>query len=183
MQKNKRLTRPDWVTSGIEVLRNQGADALKAEPMARHMKTTKGSFYWHFKDVEDFQGSILTLWEQGAIVELSRILEEETGGVACFQALAESLANPAPGNTVLQAEAAVRAWSTNAALARDVVARVDEARLSVLTTVLKRIGIANRDVAHMVYGAAIGLGMIEAEDTRDRSEAIGSLVDLVLALR
>lgn len=165
------------------MLRLQGADALKAEPMARHMKTTKGSFYWHFKDVEDFQGSILTLWEQAAIVELSRILEEETGGVACFQALAQSLANPAAENAVLQAEPAVRAWSTNAVLAREVVARVDDARLSVLTTVLKRIGIANPEVAHMLYGAAIGMALIADQGKRDKSEAIGSLVDLVLALR
>ncbi|MEL6647461.1 MAG: TetR/AcrR family transcriptional regulator [Pseudomonadota bacterium] len=183
VQKNKRLTRSAWVNSGIDVLRQQGADALKAEPMARYMKTTKGSFYWHFKDVEDFQGSILTLWEQAAIVELSRVLEQETGSVACFQALAQSLADPAADNAVLQAESAVRAWSTNANLARDVVARVDEARLSVLTTVLKRIGIANPEVAHMIYGAAIGMPLIADQTKSGKSEAIGSLVDLVLALR
>ena len=116
-------------------------------------------------------------------MELSRILEEETGGVACFQALAQSLANPAAENAVLQAEPAVRAWSTNAVLAREVVARVDDARLSVLTTVRKRIGIANPEVAHMLYGAAIGMARIADQGKRDKSEAIGSLVDLVLALR
>lgn len=182
-QKNKRLTRTAWVKSGIDVLHSSGAEALKAEPMARFMKTTKGSFYWHFKDVEDFQGSILILWEQAAIVELSRVLEENTGGVACFQALAQSLADPSADNTVLQVEPSIRAWAKTAALAGDVVMRVDEARMSVLTTVLKRIGIANPDVAHMVYGAAIGMPMIADQNHLDRSDAIGSLVDLVLALR
>ncbi len=183
VQKKKRLTRTAWIDSGVDVLRTQGADALKAEPMARHMKTTKGSFYWHFKDVEDFQGGILTLWEQAAIVELSRLLEEETGGVACFQALAQSLADPAKDNVILLSEPAVRAWSTNAAIAKEVVSRVDDARLSVLKTVLKRIGIANTEVAHMVYGATIGMSMIAGQDKLDKSKAIGSLVDLVLALR
>lgn len=182
-QKAKRLTRSAWIDSGIDVLRSKGSDALKAEPMARHLKTTKGSFYWHFKDVEDFQGSVLTLWEQAAIVELSRILEEDAGGVACFRALANSLADPGSTSIVLRSEPAVRAWSTNSQLAQDVVARVDEARLSVLATVLKRIGIANPEVAHMVYGAAIGMALITGEDERDRKKAIGSLVDLVLALR
>ena len=165
------------------MLRLQGADALKAEPMARHMTTTKGSFYWHFKDVEDFHSAILNLWEQAAIAELSRVLEEESGGVACFQALARSLADPNKTNSVLQGEAAVRAWSTNAKLAAKVVARVDEARMDVLTTVLKHIGIANPEVAHMGYGAAVGIGTVKTGKTRNKSEAIGSLVDLVLALR
>ncbi len=182
-QKNKRLTRSVWVDAGMDVLRKQGADALKAEPMARHMKTTKGSFYWHFKDVEDFHVAILKLWEQAAIAELSRVLEEQPGGVACFQALARSLADPDKGNPVLQGEAAVRAWSTNTKLAANVVARVDAARMDVLTTVLKHIGIGNPEVAHMVYGAAVGIGMVKAGKTRDKSDAIGSLVDLVLALR
>ncbi len=182
-QKSKRLTRSAWVDSGIDVLRSKGSDALKAEPMARHLNTTKGSFYWHFKDVQDFQGSVLTLWEQAAIVELSRILEEDAGGVECFQALAKSLADPSGTNLVLRSEPSVRAWSTNSTLAQEVVARVDEARLSVLTTVLKRIGIANPEVAHMVYGAAIGMSMINDEDRRDKTKSIGSLVDLVLALR
>lgn len=182
-QKNKRLTRTAWINEGVNVLRKKGAEALKAEPMARHMKTTKGSFYWHFKDVEDFHGSILILWEQAAIVELSRILEEDAGGVACFQELAVSLADPKPDSLVLQSEPAVRAWSTSSDLARDVVARVDDARMSVLTTVLKRIGIANPDVAHMVYGATIGMALITDPKKRSRSEAIRSLIDLVLALR
>ncbi|MEM7733543.1 MAG: TetR/AcrR family transcriptional regulator [Pseudomonadota bacterium] len=182
-QKNKRLTRSVWVDAGMDVLRKQGSDALKAEPMARHMKTTKGSFYWHFKDVEDFHIAILNLWEQAAIAELSRVLEQETGGVACFQTLAKSLADPDKRNSILRGETAVRAWSTNAKLAHDVVARVDEARMDVLTTVLKHIGIGNPEVAHMVYGAAVGIGMVKTGKTRDKSEAIGSLVDLVLALR
>ncbi|MEM6588050.1 MAG: TetR/AcrR family transcriptional regulator [Pseudomonadota bacterium] len=183
VQKNKRLTRAAWVDAGVNVLREKGSDALKAEPMARHMKTSKGSFYWHFKDVEDFQASILALWEQAAIADLSRVLEEQSGGVACFQALAQSMADPDKSNRVLQGEAAVRAWSTNAKLARDVVTRVDAARMDVLTTVLKHIGIANPEVAHMVYGAAVGVGMVTGDAKRDKSQAIGSLVDLVLALR
>lgn len=182
VQKNKRLKRSDWVHAGVDVLRSHGADALKAEPMARYMKTSKGSFYWHFKDVEDFHVAILTLWEQAAIAELSRLLEEDLGEVACFQALARSLADPDPSNPILQAETAVRAWSTHGKLARDVVAQVDGARMNVLMTVLKRIDIGNPDVAHMLYGAAIGIGMVDV-GKQNRSEAIGSLVDLVLALR
>ena len=48
-QKSKRLTRSAWVDYGIDVLRSKGTDALKAEPMARHLNNTKGYFNWHLK--------------------------------------------------------------------------------------------------------------------------------------
>ncbi|MEH6751885.1 MAG: TetR family transcriptional regulator, partial [Paracoccaceae bacterium] len=36
--------------AGLAALAEAGPVALKAEPMARRLGTTKGSFYWHFAD-------------------------------------------------------------------------------------------------------------------------------------
>ena len=43
-------TADDWVTLGLEVLAAKGSAAIRVEPMARKLKVTKGSFYWHFED-------------------------------------------------------------------------------------------------------------------------------------
>jgi len=51
MARSTRLTRDIWIDAGLKALVSDGPAALAAEPMARRMKTTKGSFYWHFKDV------------------------------------------------------------------------------------------------------------------------------------
>ena len=178
--RSKRLTRDDWLTAGAKLLAKQGAGALKAEPMARHMKTTKGSFYWHFKDVPDFHGQLLGRWEKAALAELAAVIEGETGAVARLRALAQTIAAPETGSTT---ESAVRSWAIDAEAARDAVARVDEARLTALHELLTDTGIGNPEMARIIYAAGIGMDLLGQTGKGDNRGSMGSLVDLVLALR
>ncbi|MET0387197.1 MAG: helix-turn-helix domain-containing protein, partial [Polyangiales bacterium] len=56
-------TARDWVTAGLAVLAQQGADAIKVEPLARELGVTKGSFYWHFRDRDALLKAILSHWQ------------------------------------------------------------------------------------------------------------------------
>ena len=58
-----RLSPDKWLTAGFEALVASGPSALAAEPLARALGTTKGSFYWHFKDVPAFQDALLAAWQ------------------------------------------------------------------------------------------------------------------------
>lgn len=176
----KRLTRDDWLSASAKLLARQGAEALKAEPMARHMKTTKGSFYWHFKDVPDFHEQLLSRWEKSALADLSTTLEGESGPVARLRALAQSIAAPEGGNAT---ETAVRSWATTHAPARAAIARVDEARLTALHELLSETGIGNPEMARIIYAAGIGMELLDQTGDGDNRGSMGSLVDLVLALR
>ena len=55
-----------WIDAGLEQLTSLGQSALRAEPLSRHLKTSKGSFYWHFKDVPDFRARMLAHWRDAA---------------------------------------------------------------------------------------------------------------------
>ncbi|MEQ8896139.1 MAG: TetR/AcrR family transcriptional regulator [Roseovarius sp.] len=179
-QRPKRLTRDDWLAAGAKRLAAAGAEALKAEPMARHMKTTKGSFYWHFKDVPDFHDRILSRWETSALADLSAVLDGETGAVPRLRALAQSIAAPETGSAT---ESAMRSWATTHAGARAALARVDEARLAALQDLLSETGIGNPEMARIIYAAGIGMERLGQTGAGDNHGSIGSLVDLVLALR
>ncbi|KZY33610.1 hypothetical protein A3731_20295 [Roseovarius sp. HI0049] len=176
----QRLTRDDWLAAGTKRLAAAGAEALKAEPMARHMKTTKGSFYWHFKDVPDFHDQILSRWEASTLSDLSAVLESETGAVPRLRALAQSIAAPEAGTAT---ESAIRSWATTHAAARATLARVDEARLASLQGLLSETGIGNPEMARIIYAAAVGMERLGQTGAADNHGSIGSLVDLVLALR
>src|SRR5271166_2476814 len=52
---NDRLTKEDWIRHGLRTLANEGAHALKVGPMATKLKVSRGSFYWHFRDIPDFR--------------------------------------------------------------------------------------------------------------------------------
>lgn len=176
----KRLTRDDWLSAGAALLATDGAESLKAEPMARHMNATKGSFYWHFKDVPDFHDQVLARWEAAVLAAMGAVLDGEAGDVARLRALAQSIADPAEGGAT---EAAIRAWATTHAPARAAVGRVDAARLTALQGLLRETGIGNPEMARIIHAAGIGMGLLDNGGTDDGRGAIGSLVDLVLALR
>lgn len=176
----KRLRREDWLAAAEAVLAEHGAEALKAEPLARHMQTTKGSFYWHFRDVPDLHAQLLARWETAATAATEAALAEPDSAAARLRGLAQALADPGPARAT---EAAIRAWAATDTAARDAVGRIDAARCSALQELLQETGISNPEMAQIVHAAALGMTLLDETGTGPRRAAIGSLVDLVLALR
>ncbi|MGH9709356.1 MAG: helix-turn-helix domain-containing protein, partial [Candidatus Acidiferrales bacterium] len=60
-----RLERSDWIRAAMEVLASEGRDAVRVENLAKKLRISKGSFYWHFKDRDDLLEAMLDAWESG----------------------------------------------------------------------------------------------------------------------
>ena len=54
-----RLTRTAWLDHGLRMLARQGATALKVGDLAAGLNVSRGSFYWHFKDIGEFRLQLL----------------------------------------------------------------------------------------------------------------------------
>jgi AcrR family transcriptional regulator len=70
-----RLGREDWVLGALEVLKERGVDGVKIVVIAERMGVTSGSFYWHFKNLQDLLDSLLEFWEReltDAVIEVAR---------------------------------------------------------------------------------------------------------------
>lgn len=63
MPKGKKADREVWLSAALEVLRERGIDGIKIVPLANRLGLTSGSFYWHFKNVQDLLDSVLDHWE------------------------------------------------------------------------------------------------------------------------
>ena len=61
--KGQKADREVWLTAALEVLRERGIDGIKIVPLANRLGLTSGSFYWHFKNVQDLLDSVLDHWE------------------------------------------------------------------------------------------------------------------------
>jgi AcrR family transcriptional regulator len=61
---NNRLTKPDGLRHGLRTLANDGTNALKVGPMAAKLKVSRGSFYWHFRNIADFRSQLLRSWQE-----------------------------------------------------------------------------------------------------------------------
>ncbi|GAA4636280.1 TetR/AcrR family transcriptional regulator [Actinoallomurus vinaceus] len=60
----RRLTAQDWVDAALTALGEGGLAAVAVEPLAKRLKTTKGSFYWHFANREALIEAVLKRWEE-----------------------------------------------------------------------------------------------------------------------
>ena len=116
----EQLSVKDWLDQGLKTLAKHGFTALKAEPLAKAMGVSRGSFYWHFADIGAYRTAILNHWREVAaeqvIAELETIPE---GGDALALLLRRTF------SARMALERAVRSWATADAAARAAVLEVD----------------------------------------------------------
>jgi len=75
-KERNTLTAEDWEKEALELIAEQGIQALAVEPLARRMGITKGSFYWHFPGREALLERALTRWEEHDARNLKKSLGE-----------------------------------------------------------------------------------------------------------
>ncbi len=179
-----RLSPDSWIHAGFDALVAQGSSALKAEALARGLKTTKGSFYWHFKDVPAFHEAMLRHWEDQSLHALDALLNTDGTPVQRLRHFAQS--DPGTRNALANhgtaLEPAIRAWAHENATAAATVGRVDTRRMETLDHLLAEIGLSNPELSRILYGARLGMAEMSGRDGVDNENALGTLVDLILAL-
>jgi len=149
------LTRQDWIEQGLKTLAETGVETVRVEPLAKVLGVTKGSFYWHFKNREDFLEAILQEWVK---CQTNSIIEqvEALGGDATTKLLyLFELAIQDDG----RAENAIRAWATSNSKITTVLAQVDQRRLNYTKDLFLQVGFAPFEAmvrARMVYYALVG---------------------------
>ncbi len=169
------LTPTAWIDAGLAQLASIGPQALRAEPLARHLKTTKGSFYWHFKDVPAYHAALLEQWKSNALAVSENLDGAEGSPAERLIQLGQSIQNDA-------ADAPLRAWAQADASVLATVADVDAVRMKRLGKLMSEMGNDNEDFAKAAYGSLVGLRQMKMDDG-EALIAFASLIDLVLALK
>lgn len=165
----EQLSAKDWLDQGLKTLARRGFTALKAEPLAKAMGVSRGSFYWHFADIGAYRAAILTHWREVAAEQVIAELETIPKGT---DALALLLRRTFSARLAL--ERAVRSWATADAAARAAVREVDQRRIGYIETLLRQAGFDD-DVAHgraqIFYWAFIGYALSEQTLSKARQQA------------
>ncbi len=172
-----RLTRLDWLDRGLKVLALSGAAALKAEPLAASLKVSRGSFYWHFRDIERFHSELLARWRQRATDDIIALINQENSRDARLQLLMRiALA----GDDRL--ERSIRSWASQNATAADAVASVDKIRVEYLSQLLKSAGIPDKRAsarATFIYWAYAGRVMVAPDERNLDREELDAIAQLM----
>ncbi|MCT4559668.1 MAG: TetR/AcrR family transcriptional regulator [Pelagimonas sp.] len=164
-----RLSQEDWIKAGFRALTKGGHAALRAEAIARDLKTTKGSFYWHFKGLTDYKTALLKFWADQATAGIITGLAPLAPGLARLTALIEIASQTPEEFGGPQAEPAIREWARYDTEAADAVRRIDQERITYLRAELAQLGVHTPEAADLFYAAHLGLEQL-AISTQDNGQ-------------
>ena len=165
-----QLSARDWVDQGLKTLANSGFTALKAEPLAKALGVSRGSFYWHFADIAAFHAAILARWHE---VAAEQIIANVEAASKDENPLALLLRRVFGERLVL--ERAVRTWASVDPAARTAVQAIDRRRLSYVEGLLAQSGLSAeiaRARAQILYWAFLGFALSDQPLPKARQQAV-----------
>ncbi|MEX3010934.1 TetR/AcrR family transcriptional regulator [Hoeflea sp. TYP-13] len=185
-EKKKQLSADDWIKAAFRALSEGGVQAIRAEAIARELKTTKGSFYWHFRDVPALKEAMLARWCQMATEDIIAINKEPHADPATR--LRELIALVTDERSAeyggIRAEAAIREWARYDGKVAETARQVDRRRLDYLSSIAAELGYGDTDrriVAQLLYGGLIGLEYLQAQNLAGAGTALQILGDMIAA--
>ena len=165
-----QLSAKDWLDEGLKALAKGGFTALKAEPLAKRIGVSRGSFYWHFADIRAFHAALLKHWREVAAEQVIANLEAGAAHADPVEALLRQAFGGDPG-----LEKAVRSWASHDPMARAAVQAIDRRRLSYVEGMLGAVGIAPeaaRARAQILYWAFLGFALTDKPLPRAQQQAV-----------
>ena len=165
-----QLSARDWVNQGLKALARSGFTALKAEPLAKVLRVSRGSFYWHFADIAAFHAAVLARWHE---VAAEQIIENVEAASKDDNPLALLLRRVFGERLML--EKAVRNWASVDAAARAAVQAIDRRRLNYVEGLLEQSGLSAetaRARAQILYWAFLGFALSDQALPKARQQAV-----------
>jgi AcrR family transcriptional regulator len=156
-----RLSASDWVDAGFLVLGEEGIQGIKIDRMAERMGVTKGSFYWHFKDVDDFLGAVAAKWaeEMGDRYLATAGASDEHPATRMRNRLRVFLSRQVRG---LQRE--MRNWARTDERARSALETTDRLVFRQMTRDLRELGFTAAEAewrASVLFYASVGYAAVD----------------------
>jgi AcrR family transcriptional regulator len=166
----EQLSAKDWLDQGLKTLTESGFTALKAEPLAKAMGVSRGSFYWHFADIGAFHAAILARWHEVAAEQIIANVEAASKDENPLALLLRRVFGER-----LTLERAVRTWASVDPAARAAVQAIDRRRLSYVESLLTQSGLpadVARARAQILYWAFLGFALSEQPLPKARQQAV-----------
>lgn len=158
VQPTARRNVNDWITAGLELLADDGIGGVKIQRLCERLGVTKGSFYWHFTDLDAFLGAIAKHWEDGARIFRDRFTEMAQKDAA--QTLRDAVSY-SYDNRLGRLERAMRDWSRTDPRASAAIQASDKLAFASLVSSFELLGFSADEAdirAKTLFYAGVGFG-------------------------
>ena len=138
-----RFDRSAWLRAALNVLALEGQARLNVDKLAGKLGVTKGSFYYHFSNRQDFIQKLLAFWEE-------EFTQKQLRALAANKAPAHErlfqIAIRIEHDQLNKFDTAFRSWGAQDTSVAKVVRRVDAARFEALKAIFAEIGFVGVDL-------------------------------------
>ena len=173
----QRLSVDDWIGAALEIMATEGIGGVKIQRLCDQLGVTKGSFYWHFKDLDAFLDAIAERWRDGEGSFRSRLDTAVRSNPK--RGLADAV-SAFLDRRLGRLERAMRDWSRTDERARAAIKSADKRTFDALVSGFEGLGFdrTESDVrAKILFYAGVGFG--DVGPIGDRSEPARQLETLV----
>lgn len=181
---SSRLSREDWINAAKTMLVESGIDGVKVDLLAKRMKVTRGSFYWHFEDRDALLDALLHLWEASNTEPMLAAIKAASarGDREDFDAtvgrlwIDETEFDPA-------FDSAIRDWARIDPDVAEAVHRIDDIRVAAFAEMFKSYGFAGDEAevrGRIIYYHQVGYYTLGIRESSAERERLGALYDKVL---
>lgn len=174
--RQTRLNAADWIEAALQLLVQEGIDAVQITVLARRLHVTRGSFYWHFDSREALLDALLEEWRArntGVMVEaIADTATLDDGILALFSVWVDHSRFDA------DLDQAIRDWARRDEALRKTVKAEDEARVTAIAGFFGRQGYAPKEAyirARVIYFTQISYYALRVEDDENMAERLGYL--------
>lgn len=173
---SSRLSIDDWTTRALTLLMDEGVGSIKINRLCKELGVTKGSFYWHFGDLEAFLAAIAEKWCAETRAALSSLSElDALPPLERIRAMALRLIDDRSWSV----ERALREWAKDDDTVAAVIVEADQFVFGLVQAALLELGHSAQDArlrAGLLVYAGIGFAHGQASLPQPTAEDIENLI-------
>lgn len=176
---SSRLTVDDWTERALALVMDEGVGAIKINRLCRELGVTKGSFYWHFADLDALLVAIAGRWAAETREILSGLTELE--GLPPLERI-RAMALRLIDDRSWSIERALREWAKNDAVVAAVIVESDQFVFGLVQAALLELGHTEQDArlrAGLLVYAGIGFAHGQASLPQPTEDDIENLVQFL----
>ncbi|RJE77720.1 transcriptional regulator [Pseudoalteromonas sp. MSK9-3] len=153
--KQPQYNKTQWLDNALKHLIQFGPKQLKIANLCNAFNVTKGSFYHHFKNRDDFIHTLMQYWFEQTTLNFIAQADTQSSPLEKLNRLDQVIAN-----NNIEAEVHIRAWSLTEPFIAEHLKKIDTHRQSYLQTCYQELGLP-AELAHklaiMSYSQFLGL--------------------------
>jgi AcrR family transcriptional regulator len=173
-KKEGPLGREIWLDTARQALIEEGTAGVEINKLAKRLGSSRGGFYWFFKDRAQLLDELLAYWARTGTVLFERVLQNHSGdGMAEYVALVDLWVDEKEYDP--RWDGAVRDWARTSPAVRKVVEDVDRQRIAVLERIFNHMGYVGKEAhirARVTYYHQVGYYALGVQESHKERRAL-----------